>query len=109
MSQIPDTTRRRLLGGSILALAGFGLACSRPGAAAGAAAVPAGSAVLVDIVEVDARGKLLRTMRVPKLRLSEAQWKQKLGPKAFYVTRQAGTERPFSGAYNDNHSRGIYR
>jgi peptide-methionine (R)-S-oxide reductase len=109
MSQIPDATRRRLLGGSILALAGFGLACSRPGAAAGAAAAPSGPAVLVDIVEVDARGKPLRTVRVPKLRLSEAQWKQKLGPKAFYVTRQAGTERPFSGAYNDNHARGIYR
>jgi peptide-methionine (R)-S-oxide reductase len=101
-----DPARRRLLGTSVLALAGFGLACSRPGAAAVAAAGPA---PLVDIVEVDAHGKPLRTVRVPKLRMSDEQWKQKLGPKAFYVTRQAGTERPFSGAYNDNHARGVYR
>ena len=108
MTTPTDPVRRRLLGGSVLALAGFGLACSRPGAAA-ASTAPAGPAPRVDIVEVDAQGKVLRTVRVPKLRLSEEQWKQKLGPKAYYVTRQAGTERPFSGAYNDNHARGLYR
>ena len=32
MTSPPDPTRRRLLGGSVLALAGLGLACSRPGA-----------------------------------------------------------------------------
>jgi peptide-methionine (R)-S-oxide reductase len=105
-----DPFRRRLLGGSILALAGFGLACSRPSAAVAAGvSTDTGPPPLVDIVEVDAAGKALRTARVPKLQLSDEQWRQKLGAKAFYVARQGGTERPFSGAYNDNHARGIYR
>ena len=104
-----DPVRRRLLGGSVLALAGFGLACSRPGAAASDAAAPAAPPARVVIVEVDANGKILGTVRVPKLQLTDAQWQQKLGPKAYYIARRGGTERPFSGAYNDNHARGVYR
>ena len=75
-----DPVRRRLLGGSVLALAGFGLACSRPGAAASDAAAPAAPPARVAIVEVDANGKILGTVRVPKLQLTDAQWQQNLGP-----------------------------
>lgn len=32
----------------------------------------------------------------------------KLTPEQFRVTQQSGTERPFTGAYNDNHEVGIY-
>lgn len=103
-----DPVRRRLLGGSILALAGLGLACSRQDAAA-SAPKPAGPPPMVDIVEVAKDGKVLRTARVPKLVLSDEQWKQRVGPRAFYVTRQGGTERPFSGEYNDLHARGVFR
>ena len=107
---LENLSRRRLLGGSILALAGLTLACSRSGAAAGAAAAPAkGPAPLVTIVEFGKDGKRLKTVRVAKIIKSEAAWKKQLSPRSFYVARQQGTEQPFSGKYNDLHEKGVYR
>ncbi|MCI3952034.1 MAG: methionine-R-sulfoxide reductase [Burkholderiales bacterium] len=39
---------------------------------------------------------------------SDAEWKQKLTPDQFRVARRKGTEPAFSGAYWDNHERGVY-
>ncbi|NQZ45449.1 MAG: peptide-methionine (R)-S-oxide reductase MsrB [Flavobacteriaceae bacterium] len=39
---------------------------------------------------------------------SEAEWKQQLDDKQFYVLRQQGTEYAFTGAYWDNKKKGIY-
>lgn len=103
-----DPLRRRLIGASVLALAGLGLACSRQNAAA-SPPKPAGPPPEVEIAEVGRDGKVLRTIRVPKLILSEEEWKKRLPPRSFYVTRQGGTERPFSGEYNDLHARGVFR
>jgi peptide-methionine (R)-S-oxide reductase len=41
-------------------------------------------------------------------RLSDAQWRQKLGPAAYDVLRHEGTERPFSSPLNDQHHAGIF-
>jgi methionine-R-sulfoxide reductase len=39
---------------------------------------------------------------------SDEELKQKLSATQYQVTQQAGTERPFSNAYWDNHEPGIY-
>jgi len=42
------------------------------------------------------------------LQRSEAEWREQLSDEQFYVTRQAGTERAFSGPYWDSKSEGTY-
>ena len=42
------------------------------------------------------------------LTLSEAEWRQRLTPEQYNVLREAGTERAFTGNYNDNKADGIY-
>ncbi len=44
-----------------------------------------------------------------KLIRSDEQWKERITPEQFYVCRQKGTERPFSGEYYDCKEDGIYR
>ena len=106
--QPTNVSRRRWLGGSVLALAGMGLACTRQGAAAGAIAA-AGPPAVVDIVAFDNSGKSRKALRVPKVVKTNEEWKKLLSPKSFYVAREGGTERPFSGQYNDLHDKGIFR
>ena len=39
---------------------------------------------------------------------TDAEWKKELTPEAYEVTRHEGTEKAYSGAYWDNHKKGIY-
>ena len=43
-----------------------------------------------------------------KITKSEAEWREKLTPEQYQVTREAGTERAFTGKYWDNHEAGMY-
>ena len=44
----------------------------------------------------------------PKWQLSPSQWRSRLGPEAFQVLRQEGTERPFSSPLNQEKRPGTF-
>ena len=43
-----------------------------------------------------------------KVTKSDAEWREQLSEEQYRVTRQAGTERPFTGEYNDHYEEGTY-
>lgn len=43
-----------------------------------------------------------------KVDKSDQEWRDQLSDEAYYVTRQKGTERPFTGKYNDHKGKGTY-
>jgi peptide-methionine (R)-S-oxide reductase len=44
-----------------------------------------------------------------KIRKTESDWKKQLSPNQYYVTRQKGTEPPFTGEYEDAEAPGTYK
>ena len=47
-------------------------------------------------------------MEDSKVRLSDEEWKKRLTPEQYYVLRQAGTERAFTGKYDKTKTPGTY-
>lgn len=47
-------------------------------------------------------------MKPPKISKTDAEWQSLLDPFDYEVTRNAATERAFSGRYWDHHEAGIY-
>ena len=50
----------------------------------------------------------LKENNMTKIQKTDAQWREQLSPEAYYVTRQKGTERPYSGAFDKHRATGIY-
>lgn len=43
-----------------------------------------------------------------KIRKTEAEWRAQLSPEQYRITREHGTERAFTGDYNDAKDKGVY-
>ena len=63
----------------------------------------------VTIVEFTNSGQRGDKVSVPTITKTSAEWKQQLSPAAYSVTRQEGTETPYSGEYWNLHDEGLYR
>ena len=101
----PALDRRRFLAIGLATLAA-GTGVARAFAATQSA--PA-SSTDVSIENFSAAGKSEGIVRVPKLVKPDAQWRAQLSALSYRVTRQEGTEAPYSGEYAGNHADGIYR
>lgn len=40
---------------------------------------------------------------------TEEEWQRELTPEQYAIAREKGTERPFTGKYNDEKAKGVYR
>lgn len=80
---------------AVLALFSSAALAGKPSRPAAAPAAPPTPAPVVEKV-----GRLERT---------DAEWKRLLTPQQYDVLRHAGTERAFTGAYWNEHRKGVYR
>lgn len=53
-------------------------------------------------------GQLVGPIDVPKLELSDDEWRARLTPEQFRILRHQGTEAPFCGTLLDNKKEGVY-
>ncbi|MHB1012698.1 MAG: peptide-methionine (R)-S-oxide reductase MsrB [Desulfobacteria bacterium] len=109
------TTRRGFLG-MMGAAVGVAVGATLPGILGGrlavsrSFAVPAeaagGSApVWIKVYSAEKRNYVM-TQTVVK---TNQEWKKILTPEQYYILREKGTERAFSGKYDRNHEHGVYR
>lgn len=58
-----------------------------------------------DLNEQDSKNKGKKMEKVNK---TEEEWKKELTPEQYYVLRQKGTERPYTGEYDQRFEKGTY-
>ncbi|HET7808944.1 MAG TPA: peptide-methionine (R)-S-oxide reductase MsrB [Steroidobacteraceae bacterium] len=101
------SSRRGFLAGAIAApLALAVAACVRSAGQPAKAAQLPGEVLIEDFSPA---GKSLGKVKVARVIKTDEEWRKALDNDAYVVTRHEGTERPFSGKYNDNHADGLYR
>ena len=102
-----SVSRRGLLLGMVASPVAMAVAACARSASSTAPAKPADANVVIE--DFSAAGKNLGKITVARVVKTDAEWRKLLSSDSFMVTRHEGTERPFTGQYNDNHAAGLYR
>ena len=108
--RMPLPTRRAFLFGSGGVLGAVALSSLNPMAAfAGIPFANREKAGPVTVIQFGPDGKKVGKVTIPRVVKTEAEWQSQLAPVSFAVTRKSGTERAYTGATWDEHSKGIFR
>jgi peptide-methionine (R)-S-oxide reductase len=99
---------KRLFLPIFLIIFGTVIACSSGNAPVAADATPSSkgaAASTVKLYSVAKRGYFMSD----KVVKSESEWRKQLTQEQYYVTREKGTEKAYSGSTWNNHEKGIYK
>jgi methionine-R-sulfoxide reductase len=66
-------------------------------------------ALLISLSSCAQNTKTNKTTKEPEIKLSEKEWRAKLSPQQYYVLREKGTERAFSGEFVFTKEKGTYK
>ena len=66
------------------------------------------SSSTVKVRLIGSNGMLTEPLSVPRVKKTDAEWRQQLTPEQFEIARGQGTEPAFCGTLLDNHREGIY-
>lgn len=109
-SKKPELSRRALIfGAASLVSAGIFVGLRRATVASARPLAADQGPATVTVVQFSASGERQNVVTLPRLIRSDAQWRKMLSSDAYWVTRHADTERPYSGAYWNLHDRGVFR
>jgi peptide-methionine (R)-S-oxide reductase len=63
----------------------------------------------VTIVEFTDAGVRKSTVTLPRIVKTNSEWQKQLTPDSFEITREAGTERPYTNENPNDHAKGVFR
>ena len=89
--------------------AGLGLIAASAVSTGAIAATSTKPSATLTIENFSDAGKSQGKVEVARVVKTEAEWRKQLPSEIYYVTRESGTERAFTGKYWNNHAAGIYR